>query len=1320
MKKTYLLGALILGILAVAVAVVALSVTGMLGSDDQLPLVFTTESQSKTYDAEPLTNNKWTLASGELKEGHRVVPTIYGEQTNAGVSENKISVKILDENDADVTGDYRIEYRPGKLTVLQKSIKIASDSATKQYDGEPLSCETYKIVSGKLLSGHRLSVEFGIFRTEVGVSENIITARILDKAGNDVTANYGLETLNGSLHISGYPLTVKTNSDEKVYDGTPLKIDGYEILSGELKGQDKIAVTVLGEQTEAGEGKNNFVVHIYDENDNDVTRFYDISSVEGTLTVFKRELTVASGSKNVAYGEVYQSGGTLTYDNYQVSDNLAPGHTANVTINGIVEGVGEGKNTFFVVILDENENPVTQNYEIIKEEGDLRILPVDIAITTRDAYISYDQFVAGNKEPLVCNEYDESIVGLLEGHRVVIDITGKQASVGKSENKFTVKIVDRDEKDVTSLYLIEKIYGELEIGPIELTLGSSSATKEYDGTSLEKNGEGDWWIASGALYPGHEIVKAVMSTSITNVDRVPNEVTLTIFDENGLDVTHCYTLTSENLGYLEITPLSLFVTSESYSDMYDGEAVRHEIYHMTGGYDELIARGHTIEVFFIEYPIEAGEYQNEMDYIIRDANGTEITENYVVKENVGKITITPRVLTIRTESDSKIYDGVPLINHNWKVVSETQVLEGHRLIVSVSGEQTEIGKSENFVAELRVVTDDEEERDVTLNYDLTGLQLGVLTVKDPSSNGGGIEDPGIPPDGYDGETKLLAKIKSTATGSVYLKEMSFGDYNGQGFDLAKSYNQCIDDRFGMGYLTALALGRTESNQKMDIEFLDTRYFLPYYLDVEEADYKEQTSDVFYKDASCVDASLYYYNYWYTSDNPPPVVPDEYKDVEEAYRKYVYDTYLDMTGHSKTVKYLQSVIDREGFSKDDPHILKKVAEFIQTCAKYNLKYDGSLDNEDDVVIAFMEEYKEGVCRHYAMSATLLLRTLGIPARYTVGLYSEIKTAGEWVEVKSNTGHAWTEVYIDGTGWVALEVTGSDRQFPQDGDDSTQGGGGGGGSGDGVIKLEITPIVQPLQYYEGAVLTATPENTTFTGNEDFRALIERGYKVVCDIEGSINEVGYGPINISNVQILNLDGENILEDEDSYKLDVKEGKLHLYEKALTVSSGSVVSEYTGDYVSCHTYENTNLIDDSHYLELTFNASRRDAGNTQNYFVCKVYQNVDGEKKDVTYKYLISKTYGEIVVKPIYITLTADQTQLTSAELEALGGTYEASAFTLDGELFATHQFAIVEQSGSLSGRGRQETIITDVKIVDENGRDVTSNYSIVFKKGLIRVTR
>ena len=146
MKKTYLLGFLILSILVVMTAVVALSVTGVMGTDEQIPLVFSTESASKTYDAEPLVNNKWKLVSGELKEGHKVVPTIYGSQTNAGFSDNNISVKIVDGNKADVTADYRIEYRPGKLTVTQRPIKIASDSASKQYDGTPISCSSYRII----------------------------------------------------------------------------------------------------------------------------------------------------------------------------------------------------------------------------------------------------------------------------------------------------------------------------------------------------------------------------------------------------------------------------------------------------------------------------------------------------------------------------------------------------------------------------------------------------------------------------------------------------------------------------------------------------------------------------------------------------------------------------------------------------------------------------------------------------------------------------------------------------------------------------------------------------------------------------------------------------------------------------------------------------------------------------------------------------------------------------------------------------------------------------------------------------------------------
>ena len=212
MKKTYLLGSMILSILALAVTVVVLSLTGVFNSGEQRLLVFSTESQTKIYDGEPLVNGKWKLVSGELEDGHTLVPTVHGSQTAAGTSENKMSVKILDANQVDVTGDYRIEYRPGKLTVNQRSIKVASDSASKQYDGTPITCETFKTVSGNLLTGHRLNVQFGISRTEVGSSENIITVTVLDRSNAQVTANYDIYTIYGSLTISGYTITIATPS----------------------------------------------------------------------------------------------------------------------------------------------------------------------------------------------------------------------------------------------------------------------------------------------------------------------------------------------------------------------------------------------------------------------------------------------------------------------------------------------------------------------------------------------------------------------------------------------------------------------------------------------------------------------------------------------------------------------------------------------------------------------------------------------------------------------------------------------------------------------------------------------------------------------------------------------------------------------------------------------------------------------------------------------------------------------------------------------------------------------------------------------------
>ena len=85
--------------------------------------------------------------------------------------------------------------------------------------------------------------------------------------------------------------------------------------------------------------------------------------------------------------------------------------------------------------------------------------------------------------------------------------------------------------------------------------------------------------------------------------------------------------------------------------------------------------------------------------------------------------------------------------------------------------------------------------------------------------------------------------------------------------------------------------------------------------------------------------------------------------------------------------LRSIKFKEGFYKKDMETVLKVADYIQKSAKYNLAYDRELDSESNVAVAFLDEYKEGVCQHYASAATLLYRAMGIPARYTVGFFIE---------------------------------------------------------------------------------------------------------------------------------------------------------------------------------------------------------------------------------------------------------------------------------------------------------------------------------------------
>ena len=72
--------------------------------------------------------------------------------------------------------------------------------------------------------------------------------------------------------------------------------------------------------------------------------------------------------------------------------------------------------------------------------------------------------------------------------------------------------------------------------------------------------------------------------------------------------------------------------------------------------------------------------------------------------------------------------------------------------------------------------------------------------------------------------------------------------------------------------------------------------------------------------------------------------------------------------------------------------------------------------------FLFNTKAGFCEHYSSSFTFMLRAAGIPARVITGYQGgELSNSGNVWEVRQMDAHAWTEVWLEGQGWVRVDPT-----------------------------------------------------------------------------------------------------------------------------------------------------------------------------------------------------------------------------------------------------------------------------------------------------------
>ncbi|MDE7454076.1 MAG: transglutaminase-like domain-containing protein [Clostridia bacterium] len=766
----------------------------------------------------------------------------------------------------------------------------------------------------------------------------------------------------------------------------------------------------------------------------------------GVITLGDSKLVISSASREFTYnGEEQTDGGWQL-----VSGKLAKGHTIEASVTGSREDVGSSLNYITVTIVDSNGADVTSDYAIEYRVGTLTVIARPITIKTAEVEKTYDG------EELTSPDWEITKGKLVAGQTMSVTMNASITDAGEVENSAEVEIF-AGEKDVTSNYAITKDTGVLKVNPIEFHFVTPTLTKTYDGLPLFSAPD-SFELISGAPLAGHSVVSMKVVGRITNVGEVENSVEIKIAAANGTDITKNYLAVIDS-GTLTVRGIAITISTASGEKVYDGTPLANPEWALNAG-TPLLAGHEITQLIMPASQTNAGISPNEISQItIVNSLGEDVTENYEINYSIGSLVVTPRPITVQSGSASKEYDGRPLTCREWKFTSNYLPVSGQSADVAISGSRTEPGQTANTIAQ--VIISDKNGNDLTGNYDITRDE-GVLIVKGEGSpaNVGDLDQSGNISGGETGdsdapETTALG-VKTQSGGTVYLRLTSFGNYDGKKWSKAKEYSKTYSGN-SFNYLAADSLkneGYTAEN--ISIAVYGTGYYLPYYMTV-NGDYTVQKSDV-YNAGNSKNYSLEYYRYNYISN---PLEGKLTGSAVSGYTSFVHTNYTAVTSGTKA--YLDKIISEQGWKSGDKDLIKKVASYVQNSAEYNLEYDRALDNENDIVLAFLRDYKEGICQHYASAATLLYRQLGLPARYTIGYVADT-VADDWVEVKAKNAHAWVEVYIDGFGWVQVEVTGGSSAggaFEGDGN-GNQGGENGenGGEQNGVISVK--PVTEYYKY------------------------------------------------------------------------------------------------------------------------------------------------------------------------------------------------------------------------------------------------------------------
>ena len=264
-------------------------------------LTITAKAQTVQYGTAISTGTGQVTISGLVNSD--TLDSITLTQSKTAVStDGKItpSGAVIKNGSTTVTSNYNISYVQGNLTVSKKDVTATIGTCSdKTYDGTNTATCTIN-VAGKVGSETVTASGTCTFANANAGTDKAITCNSLSLGGTNAS-NYNLTTtsLSGSADITQKALTITaTAKAQSVTYGTAITQGTNQVtVSGLIDGDALDSITLTQSKTAVStDGKITPSAAVIKKGSTTVTSNYNISYVQGNLTITKKDVTASIGS----------------------------------------------------------------------------------------------------------------------------------------------------------------------------------------------------------------------------------------------------------------------------------------------------------------------------------------------------------------------------------------------------------------------------------------------------------------------------------------------------------------------------------------------------------------------------------------------------------------------------------------------------------------------------------------------------------------------------------------------------------------------------------------------------------------------------------------------------------------------------------------------------------------------------------------------------------------------------------------------------------------------------------------------------------------